>query len=185
MDCGDGQRGLHPCTEGLWTGNGSRGQSSGHVLDLQQSGGATRHSVGCFLAVVRGIPVLLSSRYGFHLRGNVNTTPCGHCATCRGWYSSSSPATITCTIFSQCFRVFNEDYMIFSWYLHVRTAEAMALDPPTFPAEKRSLGEDQTGHSWRKLGAYVRICSQQWMTAVKFLCKMQPLLLRVLHEDTS
>ena len=157
MDCGDCQRGLHACTEGLRTGNSSRDQNSGHVLGLQQSGCATRHSVSCFLAVFRGIPELLSSRYGFHLRGKVNTRPCGHCATRCGWHRSSLLPTIACTICSHCFGAFNEDYLIFSWYLHVRHREAVALDTPTFPIEKRSLGEDQTGHGRRKFGA-VRMC---------------------------
>ena len=60
------------------------------------------------------------------------------------------PPQPTRSVCSHCYDILNEEYLIISWYLHVQNGVAVARNPPTCPAEKRSLGENlvNDGRMW-------------------------------------
>ena len=71
----------------------------------------------------------------------------------------------------------------------------MARNPPTCPAEKRSLGENLVNDRWIQCSAQVRLRTERKGDSISLFeispgigwqadC-MQPLLLRSIHEDTS
>ena len=71
----------------------------------------------------------------------------------------------------------------------------MARNPPTCPAEKRSLGENLVNDRWIQCSAQVRMGSGAEGDSISLFeispgigwqadC-MQPLLLRSIHEDTG
>ena len=112
----------------------------------------------------------------------------------RRWSRASSPTSIACmrSVCSHCYAVLNEEYLIISWYLHVRNGVAVARNPPTCPAEKRSLGENlvNDGRMWCSAQVWLRI--DIWGDSIS-LCEispgiswwadyMQPLLLPSVHE---
>ena len=114
--------------------------------------------------------------------------------------SSSQPKSVASSVTaverpSHCYDVLNEEYLIISWYLHVRNGVAVARNPPTCPAEKRSLGENLVNDGRMWCSAQVRLRKDVWGDSIS-LCEispgigwrahyMQPLLLRSVHEDTS
>ena len=96
---------------------------------------------------------------------------------------------------TQCYDVLNEEYLIISWYLHVRNGVAVARNPPTCPAEKRSFSENLVNDGRMWCSVQVRLRKDVREDSIS-LCEippgigwradyMQPLLLRSVHEDTS
>ena len=93
-------------------------------------------------------------------------------------------------------RVIRGPYCIYSWYLHVWNGVAVARNPPAYPAEKRSLGENLVTDWWMRCSVQVRLCTEAGRS-LNFVCFeispgigwraecMPPLLLSSIHEDTS
>ena len=158
---------------------------------------ATWHSVSCVLEVVGSLPEFLFMRHGLYRWWDVNFGSSGGCTTSRESRTSSATSIAYMTSMqTHCYDVRNEDYLIISWYLHAWNGVAVARNPPTCPAGKRSLGENLVTDRWMSCYTQVRLCTEAGK-GLDFVCFeissgigwqtecMQSLLLRSIHEDTS
>ena len=169
MDRGDCQGSLHSSWSLVRPCDNAWGPSAFSFMGVQLSGGSTWHPVSGVLEVFRGVPEFVSARHGSCCWGHVNTGSSGGCTT-RSGSRTSSPSSIAYTI-------------------------CMARNPPTCPAEKRSLGENLVSDWTMWYSAQVRLRMDRGGDSIS-LCEispgigrradyMQPLLLRSVHADTS
>ena len=134
------ERGLYMSRQRPWrSGHSPWSQSVVSIMGIQLSSSSTWHTVSGILGVVRSLLELylcdmariteVMSTLGPIVVTQHILDP-GHLPP---------PPLPTRSVCSHCYNVLNEDYLVISWYLHVRHRVAVARIPPTVPAKKRSL----------------------------------------------
>ena len=195
MDRGDCQGSLHSSWSRVRPCDGTWGQSPFSFMGVQLSGGPTWHPFSGVLEVIWGLPEYVSTRHGLYRWWHVDTGSSGGRTTSSGSRTSSPSSIATRSVYSHCYDVLNEDYLIISWYLHVWQGVTVARNPPTCPAEKRSLGENLVYDRWIWCSAQVRLLMERKGDSISLFeispgigwraDYMQPLLLCSIHEDTT
>ena len=138
-------------------------------MGVQLSDSPTWHPVSSVLEVIWGLPEFVSTGHGLHCWWHMSTL--GPVVVAQQVVDSGHlhpPPSPTWSVCSHCYDIFNEDYLICSWYLHVWNRVAVARNPPTCPAEKRSLGENLVNDRWIECSAQVRLCTERKGDSILF-----------------